>query len=231
MVILCAAPGCEEPTSQRCSICKCVRYCSRECQRRHWTLEHKDECAGMALRRAETSHIDPLQQPQSNKRSTSVGIVTIFDMDVTPRTISRDELPFVSGGNGWELCPVVHMLGIPLAIKKIAPCGCQICVGSQSSILEPQTQVATRLAIEGHTGLAPPRWVGGRFNHLGTVAAARTDGQDFGFRDWAALDSYLYGQIVDVWGMEDSDRDKKLPTVYSRQQYARYLAGTNAYGM
>lgn len=46
-----------------------------------------------------------------------------------------------------------------------------------------------------------------------------------------ALDSYIYGQIFDVWGMEDSDRDERLPTVYSRQQYARYLTGTNAYGM
>ena len=62
-------------------------------------------------------------------------------MKVTARSISRDELPATSGGNGWELCPVVHMLGIPLAIKKIAPCECQICVGSQSPIVEPTQQV------------------------------------------------------------------------------------------
>lgn len=44
---------------------------------------------------------------------------------------------------------------------------------------------ATRLAIEAHNGLAPHRWLGGPFNHLGTVAAARTDGKDFSFQDWA----------------------------------------------
>lgn len=44
---------------------------------------------------------------------------------------------------------------------------------------------ATRLAIEAHNGLAPPRWMGGPFNHLGTVAAARTDGRDFKVQDWA----------------------------------------------
>ncbi|CAN0246018.1 unnamed protein product, partial [Laminaria digitata] len=175
-------------------------------------------------------HPTALSCVYSSCRSSSVGIVTIFDTEVTARTISRDELPATSGGNGWELCPVVHLLGIPLAIKKIAPCGCQICVGSQSSIVEPMKQVATRLAIEVHNGLAPPRWQGGGFNHLGTVAAARTDGQDFGFQDWAYLDSYIYGQIFDVWGMEDADRQERLPTVYSRQQYARYLAGVNEYG-
>ena len=77
----------------------------------------------------------------SSSRSSSVGIVTIFDSQVTAQTISRDELPGTSGGNGWELCPVVNKLGIPLAMKKIAPCGCKICVGNQSSIAEPLSQV------------------------------------------------------------------------------------------
>ncbi|CAN0521632.1 unnamed protein product, partial [Scytosiphon promiscuus] len=40
---------------------------------------------------------------------------------------------------------------------------------------------ATRLAIEAQNGLDPHRWLGGPFNHLGTVAAARTDGKDFSF--------------------------------------------------
>lgn len=44
---------------------------------------------------------------------------------------------------------------------------------------------ATRLAIEPHNGLAPPRWQGGGHNHLGTVVAARTDHQDFTGQDWA----------------------------------------------
>lgn len=44
---------------------------------------------------------------------------------------------------------------------------------------------ATRLAIEPHNGLAPPRWQGGAGNHLGTVVAGRTDGRDFTGQDWA----------------------------------------------
>lgn len=46
-------------------------------------------------------------------------------------------------------------------------------------------QKATRLAIEPHNGLAPPRWQGGGSNHLGTVEAGRTDGRDFTGQDWA----------------------------------------------
>ena len=33
---------------ERCSKCKCVRYCSRECQRAHWKRSHKDVCAHLA---------------------------------------------------------------------------------------------------------------------------------------------------------------------------------------
>lgn len=43
---------------------------------------------------------------------------------------------------------------------------------------------ATRLAIEPHNGLAPPKWQGGPHNHLGTVAVARTDLRDFTVEDW-----------------------------------------------
>ena len=33
---------------ERCSKCKCVRYCSRECQRAHWKRSHKKVCAHLA---------------------------------------------------------------------------------------------------------------------------------------------------------------------------------------
>ncbi|CAM9675488.1 unnamed protein product [Ectocarpus sp. 12 AP-2014] len=37
-------PVCLEPNAQkRCSRCKIVKYCSRECQKQHW-LTHKLEC-------------------------------------------------------------------------------------------------------------------------------------------------------------------------------------------
>ncbi|KAK9804554.1 hypothetical protein WJX73_009338 [Symbiochloris irregularis] len=39
----CANEGCSEPTTAKCSGCKVVKYCSRECQREHWSI-HKNAC-------------------------------------------------------------------------------------------------------------------------------------------------------------------------------------------
>lgn len=217
MTKTCAAPGCEEPTSQRCSRCKSVRYCSRECQRRDWTVgDHKERCGHFAQ-----------QQISAGGASggSSVSVVSIFDSQVKDLELGAEEMPPTGGGNGWELCPVVSMLGVPLAIKKVAPCGCQMCVGSHSPIPESRLQVATRLAIEPHNGLAPPRWQGGPHNHLGTVIAARTDHQAFTGQDWAVLDDYIYNNIFDVWGMDPLERQQQLPHVYSAHVYARYAAG------
>lgn len=35
------------------------------------------------------------------------------------------------------------MLGVPLAIRKVAPCGCQMCIGSHSPIPESRNQVVS----------------------------------------------------------------------------------------
>eukprot|EP00903_Cladosiphon_okamuranus_P008890 g8510.t1 len=220
MNMTCAAPGCDEPATQRCSTCKSVRYCSRECQRRDWTVgDHKERCAYLAQQRAAAGGAAGAEGMRYTIR-----VVSIFDSQVKDIDASVVEMPPAGGGNGWELCPVVNMLGVPLAIKKVAPCGCQVCVGSQSSIPEPSLQVATRLAIEPHNGLAPPRWQGGPGNHLGTVVAARTDQQDFTGQDWAVLDDYILNNIFDVWGMDPFERQQQLPHVYSAQMYARYAA-------
>ncbi|CAM9799646.1 unnamed protein product, partial [Sphacelaria rigidula] len=88
-------------------------------------------------------------------------------------------MPPPAGGSGWELCPVVNMLGVPLAIKKARNCCCPLCVGPTGTDPVPSNQISTRLAIEPHTGMAPPRWAGSEHNHLGTVVVARTDGRDF----------------------------------------------------
>ncbi|CAM9553192.1 unnamed protein product [Ectocarpus fasciculatus] len=217
----CAAPGCMEPTSQRCSSCKTTKYCSRECQRRDWIVGgHKDRCRELAQQRGATDSAAALQG-----RST-VGIVSIFDQQVSGSIMSLEELPTAGGpgAQGWELCPVVNMLGVPLAIKKVAPCGCHICLGGYSQIPEPRNQVATRLAIEPHNGLAPPKWQGGPHNHLGTVAVARTDFKDFTVEDWRVLDDYIYNTIFGVWGMETSERNQLLPRVCNSQAFTSYAA-------
>lgn len=42
-VVLCSACGHEKP-EKKCSKCKAVQYCDRECQRLHWFM-HKKTCA------------------------------------------------------------------------------------------------------------------------------------------------------------------------------------------
>ena len=47
----CAANGCRNPGRSLCARCKCVRFCSRDCQVAHWPV-HKRECKLMARFRA-----------------------------------------------------------------------------------------------------------------------------------------------------------------------------------
>ena len=42
---MCGYEGCmKSGATQQCSRCKVVKYCSRECQRRHWKAGHREEC-------------------------------------------------------------------------------------------------------------------------------------------------------------------------------------------
>lgn len=85
------------------------------------------------------------------------------------------------------------------------------------------------MAIEADNGLAPHRWLGGPFNHLGTVAAARTDGKDFSFEDWAVSSAKPWVQGL-FWAL--SHQDCLLPAcghrscfcfVQSRPEHDRLL--------
>lgn len=155
---------------------------------------------------------------------TGQSILTILDSIVGSRVIPPEEAPTPARANGWELCPVVNMLGVPLAIKKVSACQCQQCVGCTATQDVPANQIATRLAIEPQTGRAPFRWAGSGTNHLGTVWVARTDGQAFTSKEYAILDEYIFNNIFDVWGLDPPDRDRMLPSVYNRQAYSRYFA-------
>lgn len=42
--IECAKSGCRKEGTKRCSICKCVAYCSRDCQKTDWKAGHKKVC-------------------------------------------------------------------------------------------------------------------------------------------------------------------------------------------
>ena len=43
----CANPKCQKRGKKKCSKCKGVKYCSRNCQVAHWRSGHKHECEGL----------------------------------------------------------------------------------------------------------------------------------------------------------------------------------------
>ena len=51
----CAAPGCDQPGTNKCSGCKTTLYCGPTCQKAHWAL-HKESCDGR-LRKMGMAHL------------------------------------------------------------------------------------------------------------------------------------------------------------------------------
>ncbi|KAL6603727.1 hypothetical protein ACP70R_044088 [Stipagrostis hirtigluma subsp. patula] len=69
----CAA--CGGATSKKCSGCKRVRYCSQECQKKHWQTDHKFKCKQIKL-------LDPADKlscggEANNKRSSGFGRISL----------------------------------------------------------------------------------------------------------------------------------------------------------
>jgi hypothetical protein len=63
--ITCNGPGCycsDKESLMKCSRCKVVRYCSRECQQKHWVQGHKQQCKEMAKLRKDKEKIMEMAQ-------------------------------------------------------------------------------------------------------------------------------------------------------------------------
>eukprot|EP01011_Urceolus_sp_BLP5_P007001 TRINITY_DN7193_c0_g1_i1.p2 TRINITY_DN7193_c0_g1~~TRINITY_DN7193_c0_g1_i1.p2 ORF type:complete len:85 (+),score=34.04 TRINITY_DN7193_c0_g1_i1:223-477(+) len=51
MCQLCAAVKTDARPFKRCTACRCVVYCSVECQRLHWGQAHKEECGALCKKK------------------------------------------------------------------------------------------------------------------------------------------------------------------------------------
>jgi hypothetical protein len=84
----------KENAGSQCGACKIVSYCSKECQKEHWST-HKQEC--------------------SFKQEISVVVV-----DGSRAEEKRITLKEYNQGE-WEDCIVPGMLGVPIKVKRINP--------------------------------------------------------------------------------------------------------------
>ena len=57
--------GYEDESLQRCSRCKVLVYCDKQCQQEHWRLVHKHHCKKMAMARTEEERTKPELTPSS----------------------------------------------------------------------------------------------------------------------------------------------------------------------
>ena len=71
----CAGPYCTRRGLERCSKCKAVSYCSKECQSEHWYGGHKEECkrirkeAKQEAKRLEAAAAAPAADPSGSESS------------------------------------------------------------------------------------------------------------------------------------------------------------------
>lgn len=68
----CNNKKCNKKSEKRCGDCKCVAYCSRECQKADWKSSHRYECKKMSLQHNNNNNRDLLQNVESEIDDNSV---------------------------------------------------------------------------------------------------------------------------------------------------------------
>jgi hypothetical protein len=79
---------------------------------------------------------------------------------------AEQALGLTNSSSGWRKCPVPTLLGIPLAMKQLAP--------TTAATRPTFEQPAVFMLIDPLSGFAPPDV---QINGLGEVLLARTDGE------------------------------------------------------
>lgn len=118
--VACAACGRTLPSMKRCTQCRAVLYCSRDCQVKHWG-EHKESCKRLPQEMRERAHKlaerVKLQAPRWGVEPTphwklgadsGLGEATTVDDRVGPGAVMRGECGKVSVVR--FVCPAAHHL-------------------------------------------------------------------------------------------------------------------------
>ena len=120
---LCSKCGKESDTLKKCTACKCVWYCDKECQNRHWK-EHKTECK-------------PIKKALA-KRGGKLDLGNELDLGPLPDLPPREECP---------IC--MRVLPIHAKLQTYFPCCGKTVCGSCD--LQHQVKSGERAAERGRT--------------------------------------------------------------------------------
>ncbi|KAF8069896.1 ectomycorrhiza-upregulated zf-MYND domain-containing protein [Lyophyllum atratum] len=142
---------------QKCSKCKTVSYCSKECQTSHWPV-HKPMCRVYSPK--EVWGVQMLSTGEAEA-------LNISRDDWTKRCrhklVTNDHGIFTRG----ELCPVTALFGIPLVIYSHT-----LATGTEPVPSKGENQAAVFLRIEPGDGFAPLSW---QINDPGQCIVVRKD--------------------------------------------------------
>ncbi|KDR67771.1 hypothetical protein GALMADRAFT_231682 [Galerina marginata CBS 339.88] len=190
---------CKSPNDlKRCSRCRSVSYCSKQCQIANWK-SHKPQCEPVSGSDLTESPPARSQGPQSQGKSTAPLVdatlksslssptqrtdpeAVIWGVKILPNEYSKTNATkdlFISSHfkldhpifTRGELCPLTVLSGIPIVLYS------PLLMGGSFDPKEvmSENQPAVYLRIEAHNGFAPVHW---QMNGAGTCYAVRRDRQ------------------------------------------------------
>ncbi|KAJ3862781.1 putative zf-MYND domain-containing protein [Lentinula novae-zelandiae] len=123
----------------KCSNCRTVAYCSKKCQKDHWTV-HRPMCKIYS-----PDEVWGIRILSNNGATATTGDLSQYFRHELIRVSSTQSI-FTQG----EECPVTRRIGIPLVIYSTGVC-CAHATGLN--------EVAVKLRVEATDGFAPDMWL------------------------------------------------------------------------
>lgn len=145
--IECDGPECNERNpSKRCSRCRCVYYCSVDCQKRAWKF-HKAECHSLDFMRRETTEelFDPSHLLSSSGSAGSTGIKEECSICLNP---IKDPVTLKECKHSF--CTACMVAWQARSVMGEQPASCPYCRGKSEDVEQGIIDQATLLLTEAN---------------------------------------------------------------------------------
>ena len=192
----------------RCSACKCVYYCSANCQKSDWS-KHKPECQkqqkDLKPEKVQTKVVVDEGKSDEPKEIRQVTVVVAEGTTANEVKMPETELGL---DKGWKLCKFPTMFGVSLMYKRL-------------SYLKqkPSHEMSIFLLVEPKSGLADYEFQ----MQVGRMAFAKTDLSDFTTSLYWDVYSYAY-HLMDFYGDEDFNYEQFKKRKLIPESFRRYQA-------